>query len=112
MLPRHEPDPRGEIASTFEDIHRRREGLNRQGRDWANARHRLQTPCRFSVCGFVNRHLLKFRDLFRQPFDLIKEHTRQFYDEKRKRRRLILDRRFKNFNVRRPLRGHDAVLRK
>ncbi len=48
---------------------------------------------------------------FRQPFDLIKKDTRQFHDEKRKRCRLILDRFFKNFHIRRPLCGHDAVLR-
>src|SRR3954452_3661525 len=111
MLPRDKPEPGGEIAPSFEDIHRRREGLDRQGRDWANARHRLQTPGRFSACSFVSRHFLKFGDVFRQSFDLIKKDTRQFHDEKRKRCRLILDHLFENFYIRRPLRGHDAVLR-
>src|SRR3954451_9335525 len=111
MLPRDKPEPGGEIAPAFEDIHRRREGLDRQGRDWADARHRLQTPGRFSACSFVSRHLLKFRNVFRQPLDLIKKDTRQFHDEKRKRCRLILDRLFENFHIRRSLRGHDAVLR-
>src|SRR3954469_1724039 len=54
---------------------------------------------------------VSFRDVFRQPFDLIKKDTRQFHDEKRKRCRLILDRFFKNFYIRRSLRSHDAVLR-
>src|SRR3954449_1495789 len=111
MLPRDKPEPGGKIAPSFEDIHRRREGLDRQGRDWANARHRLQTPGRSSACRFLSRHLLKFRDAFRQPFDLIQKDTRQFHDEKRKRGRLILDRVFKDFHIRRALRGHDAVLR-
>src|SRR6185503_11377921 len=47
MLPRDKPEPGGEIAPSFEDIHRRREGLDRQGRDRADARHRLQTPGSF-----------------------------------------------------------------
>src|SRR3954470_3366160 len=111
MLPGDKPEPGGEIAPSFEDIHRRREGLDRQRRDGADTRHRLQTPGRFSACRFVSRHLLKFGDGFRQPFDLIKKDTRQFHNEKRKRCRLILDRLFKNFHIRRPLRGHDAVLR-
>src|SRR3954470_3910763 len=111
MLPGDKPEPGGEIAPSFEDIHRRREGLDRQGRDWADARHRLQTPGRFSACRFLSRHLLKFGDGFRQPFDLIQKDTRQFHDEKRKRGRLILDRLFKNLYIRRPLRRHDAVLR-
>src|SRR3954452_14226941 len=111
MLPGDKPEPGGEIAPSFEDIHRRREGLDRQRRDGADTRHRLQTPGRFSACRFVSRHLLKFGDVFRQPFDLVKKDTRQFHDEKRKRCRLILDRLFKNFHIRRPLRGHDAVLR-
>src|SRR4051812_32032001 len=111
MLPGDKPEPGGEIAPSFEDIHRRREGLDRQGRDWANPRHRLQTPGGFSACRFLSRDLLKFGDGFRQPFDLIQKDTRQFHDEKRKRCRLILDRLFKNFHIRRPLRGHDAVLR-
>src|SRR3954452_10897956 len=50
MLPGDKPEPGGEIASSFEDVHRRREGLDRQGRDRADARHRLQTPCRFWAC--------------------------------------------------------------
>src|SRR3954451_18454319 len=111
MLPGDKPEPGGEIAPSFEDIHRRREGLDRQRRDGADTRHRLQTPGRFSACRFVSRHLLKFGDGFRQPFDLIQKDTRQLHDEKRKRCRLILDRFFKNFHIRRPLRGHDAVLR-
>src|SRR3954454_3384586 len=111
MLPGDKPEPGGEIAPSFEDIHRRREGLDRQRRDWADTRHRLQTPCRFCAYRFVSRHLLKFGDGFRQPFDLIKKDTRQFHNEKRKRCRLILDRLFKNFHIRRPLRGYDAVLR-
>src|SRR3954469_11420792 len=111
MLPRDKPEPGGKIAPSFEDTHRRREGLDRQRRDWADARHRLQTPGGFSACSLLSRHLLKFRDFFRQPFDLIKKDTRQFHDEKRKRCRLILDRFFKNFYIRRPLRSHDAVLR-
>src|SRR3954447_6222378 len=111
MLPGDKPEPGGEIAPSFEDIHRRREGLDRQGRDWADARHRLQTPGRFAACRFLSRHLLKSGDGFRQPFDLIQKDTRQFHDEKRKRCRLILDRIFENFHIRRPLRGHDAVLR-
>src|SRR3954453_21190147 len=111
MLPGDKPEPGGEIAPSFEDIHRRREGLDRQRRDGADTRHRLQTPGRFSACRFVSRHLLKFGDGFRQPFDLIKKDTRQFHNEKRKRGRLILNRLFKNFYIRRSLRGHDAVLR-
>src|SRR3954467_15487993 len=111
MLPGDKPEPGGEIAPSFEDIHRRREGLDRKGRDRADARHRLQTPCRFCACRFVSRNLLQFGDGFRQPFDLIQKDTRQFHDEKRKRGRLILDHLFKNFHIRRPLRGHDAVLR-
>src|SRR4051812_13890179 len=111
MLPGDKPEPGGEIAPSFEDIHRRREGLDRQGHDWADARHRLQTPGGFSACSFLSRHLLKFGDGFRQPFDLIQKDTRQFHNEKRKRCRLILDRLFKNFYIRRPLRGHDAMLR-
>src|SRR3954452_3863729 len=111
MLPGDKPEPGGEIAPSFEDIHRRCECLDRQGRDWADARHRLQTPGGFCACRFLSRHLLKFGDGFRQPFDLIKKDTRQFHDEKRKRCRLILDRFFKNFYIRRPLRSHDAVLR-
>src|SRR5919112_5948923 len=111
MLPRDKPEPGGEIAPSFEDIHRRREGLDRQGHDWTDTRHRLQTPGGFSACRFLRRHLLKFGDGFRQPFDLIKKDTRQFHDEKRKRCRIILDRLFKNFHIRRPLCGHDAVLR-
>src|SRR3954447_21276552 len=111
MLPGDKPEPGGEIAPSFEDIHRRREGLDRQGHDGADARHRLQTLGRFSTGRFVICHLLKFGDGFQQPFDLIQKDTRQFHDEKRKRGRLILDRFFKNFYIRRPLRGHDAVLR-
>src|SRR5215203_3266246 len=111
MLPGDKPEPGGKIAPSFEDLHRRREGLDRQGRDWADPRHRLQTPCRFCACSFLSRHLLEFRDGFRQPFDLIKKDTRQFHDEKWKRGRLILDYLFKNFHIRRPLRGHDTVLR-
>src|SRR3954465_12781476 len=111
MLPGDKPEPGGEIAPSFEDIHRRREGLDRQGRDWADTRHRLQPPGGFSACRFLRPHLLKFGDCFRQPFDLIKKNPRQFHDEQRKRCRLILDRLFKNFHTRRPLRGHDAVLR-
>ena len=60
----------------------------------------------------MSRHLLQFGNVFRQPFNLIKKDTRQFHDEKRKRCRLILDRLFKNFHIRRPLRGHDAVLQR
>src|SRR3954471_13639627 len=52
MLPGDKPEPGGEIAPSFEDVHRRREGLDRQGRDRADARHRLQTPCRFCACRF------------------------------------------------------------
>src|SRR4051794_9059699 len=111
MLPGDKPEPGGEIAPSFEDVHRRREGLDRQGRDGADARHRLQTPGGFSAGRFLSRHLLKFGDGFRQPVDLIKKDTRQFHDEQRKRGRLILDRFFKNFYIRRPLRSHDAVLR-
>ena len=111
LLPGDKPEPGGEIASSFEDIHRRREGLDRQRRDGANPRHRLQTPCRFRACRFLSRRLLEFGDGFRQPFDPIKKDTRQFRDEKRKRCCLILDRLFKNFHIRRPLRSHDAVLR-
>src|SRR3954468_15604069 len=111
MLPGDKPEPGGEIAPSFDDIHRRREGLDRQRRDGADTRHRLQTPGRFSACRFVSRHLLKFGDGFRQPFDPIQKDTRQLHDEKRKRGRLILDRFFKNLHIRRPLRGHDAVLR-
>src|SRR5215212_9813531 len=111
MLPGDKPEPGGEIAPSFEDIHRRREGLDRQGGDWADARHCLQTPGRFSACRFPSCHFLKFGDGFRQPFDLIQKDTRQFHDDKRKRCRLILDRFFKNLHIRRPLRSHDTVLR-
>src|SRR3954471_18969732 len=111
MLRGDKLEPGGEIAPSFEDIHRRREGLDRQDRDRADARHRLQTPCRFCACRFLSRHLLKFGDGFRQPFDLIQKDTRQFHHEQRKRCRLILDHLFKNFHIRRPLRGHDTVLR-
>src|SRR4051794_34288996 len=111
MLLRDKPEPGGEIAPAFEDIHRRREGLDRQGHDWADARHRLQTSGDFSACRFLSRYLLKFGDGFRQSFNLIKKDTRQIHDEKRKRCRLILDRLFKNFYICRPLRSHDAVLR-
>src|SRR3954471_12999056 len=111
MLRGDKLEPGGEIAPSFEDIHRRREGLDRQDRDRADARHRLQTPCRFCACRFVSRNLLKFGDGFRQPFDLIQKDTRQFHHEQRKRCRLILDHLFKNFHIRRPLRGHDTVLR-
>src|SRR3954452_2724806 len=111
MLPGDKSEPGSEIAPSFEDIHRRREGLDRQGRDRADARHRLQTPGRFCACRFPSRHFLQFGDGFRQPFDLIQKDTRQFHHEKRKRCRLILDHLFKNFHIRRPLRGHDAMLR-
>jgi hypothetical protein len=59
----------------------------------------------------VSRHFLESGDPFPQPLDLIKEDTRQLHDKKRKRGPLILDRLFENFHIRRPLRGHDAVLR-
>src|SRR5208283_2326076 len=110
MLAGDKPEPGGEIAPAFENLHRRREGLNRQGRNWSDAGHCLQTACRVRACGFVSCHLLKFRDLFRQPLDLIEENARQLHDEKWERRHLILDRPFKNSYMRLSLRGHDAML--
>src|SRR5208337_5298903 len=52
MLPGNEPEPCGKVAPAFEDLHRRREGLNRQGSDRPDARRRFKTPRCLAALGF------------------------------------------------------------
>ena len=60
--------------------------------------------------GLLNRHLLEFGDLLRQPIDLVEEDARELHDEKRKGRYFRLDCLCKALQVRWSLRDDDAML--
>jgi hypothetical protein len=110
VLPGRKPEPGGKVAPAFEDAHRRRKGLDRNGRDRPHARHGLEAARRRSASGFVNGRVLEFGNPLRQPVDLLEKNARQFHDKKGKQRRRLLDRFCENLHIRRPLRSHDAML--
>jgi hypothetical protein len=110
MLPGNKPEPSGKVAAASEDGHRRRESPDRHRRDRSYARHGLQAAQRRFVCGFLNRRLLEFEDLLRQPVELVEEKARKLHDEKGQGRHVRLDGLCKALHVRWSLWGDDAML--
>src|ERR1700689_2934555 len=79
-----QPKPGCEIAPPAEYLHWRREGLDRHGCNWPNARHCLHATGHGSPLGFARYRLLEPRDFLRKSVYLIEVYARQFDPEQRK----------------------------
>ena len=106
-----EPSHAAKSRPAFEDLHRRREGLDRHGGDRPHARHSLQSPRHRPALGFVGGSLFEYGDLVRQPINLVEIDARELDDENWQGLFRVFDRLCEHRQLRQTLWGHDPDVR-
>lgn len=108
LLPRHEPEPGGEVAPAPELLHRRGESINRHGGDRADAQHGPQPRRRRPGGRLCADALLQPGDLLGAVRDLVEIEPGDLPHRCRWFRALIVKRRLQHLQMRRPPRRDDT----